>query len=59
MCGLNVGLLIEKLEKHKLKDPSPADLYVIEEPTNFDSDDDDKRLNPETMRKNFELFEKK
>lgn len=56
---MGVGPLIEKLEKEKLKDSSSADLFLYEEPTDSDSDEDDERLNPENMRKNFEMFEKK
>ncbi|KAK4796633.1 hypothetical protein SAY86_028959 [Trapa natans] len=56
---MGVGPLIEKLEKEKLKESSSTDLFAYEEPTDSDSDEDDERLNPENMRKNFELFEKK
>ncbi|OWM68601.1 hypothetical protein CDL15_Pgr023566 [Punica granatum] len=56
---MGVGPLIEKLEKEKLNDTSSTDSFMFEEPTDSDSDEDDERLNPENMRKNFELFEKK
>ncbi|KAK4797304.1 hypothetical protein SAY86_029630 [Trapa natans] len=56
---MGVGPLIEKLEKEKLKESSSNDLFAYEEPTDSDEDEDDERLNPENMRKNFETFEKK
>ncbi|KAK9148964.1 hypothetical protein Scep_007721 [Stephania cephalantha] len=53
---MRVGPLIEKLEKEKLK-PCP-DLYLREEPTDSESEDDE-RFAPDAVKKRFEEFEKK
>ncbi|KAK9102583.1 hypothetical protein Sjap_019837 [Stephania japonica] len=53
---MGVGPLIEKLEKEKLK-PCP-DLYLREEPTDSESEDDE-RFAPDALKKRFEEFEKK
>ncbi|GFS45749.1 ribosomal protein S5 family protein [Actinidia rufa] len=54
---MGVGPLIDKLEKEKLKD-SGVDLNMYEEPTDSDSDDDE-RFTPDAIKKTAELFEKK
>ena len=54
---MGVGALIEKLEKEKLKD-SGGDLNMYEEPTDSDSDDDE-RFTPDAIKQKAELFEKK
>lgn len=55
---LGVGPLIEKLEKEKLKNVSDDLLYMYEEPTDSESEDDE-RFTPDALRKRDELFEKK
>ncbi|GFY83971.1 ribosomal protein S5 family protein [Actinidia rufa] len=54
---MGVGPLIEKLEKEKLKD-SGGDLNMYEEPTDSESDDDE-RFTPDAIKQKAELFEKK
>ncbi|CAA0830559.1 Ribosomal protein S5 family protein [Striga hermonthica] len=54
---MGVGPLIEKLEKEKLKG-DPPDLNRYEEPTDSDSDDDE-RFSREAVNKQVEQFEKK
>ncbi|KAK9102582.1 hypothetical protein Sjap_019836 [Stephania japonica] len=53
---IGVGPLIKKLEKEKLS-PCP-DLYLHEEPTNFESEDDE-RFAPDALKKWFEENDKK
>lgn len=55
---LGVGPLIEKLEKEKLKNVSDELLNMYEEPTDSESEDDE-RFTPDALRKRDELFEKK
>ncbi|EEF38399.1 30S ribosomal protein S5, putative [Ricinus communis] len=55
---MGVGLLIDKLEKEKLK-PFKGDLNLREEPSDSESDDDDERFGREALTKRFELFKKK
>ncbi|KAE9464461.1 hypothetical protein C3L33_03629, partial [Rhododendron williamsianum] len=55
---LGVGPLIEKLEKEKLKNVSDDLLNMYEEPTDSESEDDE-RFTPDALRKRDELFEKK
>ncbi|XP_058206731.1 uncharacterized protein LOC131320152 [Rhododendron vialii] len=55
---LGVGPLIEKLEKEKLKNVSDDLLNMYEEPTDSESEDDE-RFTPDALRKRGELFEKK
>lgn len=54
---MGVGPLIEKLEKEKLK--NTGDLNAYEEPTDSDSDEDDERFSPESVKKRFDDFERK
>ncbi|KAM7463534.1 hypothetical protein LguiA_031655 [Lonicera macranthoides] len=54
---MGVGPLIDKLEKEKLKDPG-GDLNRYEEPTDSDSDDDE-RFTSEAVEKRTANFEKK
>ncbi|XP_022148602.1 uncharacterized protein LOC111017222 [Momordica charantia] len=54
---MGVGPLIEKLEKEKLKDT--GDLNAYEEPTDSDSDEDDERFSPESVKERFDKFERK
>ncbi|GAB4830376.1 hypothetical protein Ancab_020013 [Ancistrocladus abbreviatus] len=53
---MGIGPLIEKLEKEKLKNTGDPNMY--EEPTDSDSDDDE-RFGPEEVKKRRGLFEKK
>ncbi|GMH27967.1 hypothetical protein Nepgr_029810 [Nepenthes gracilis] len=53
---MGVGPIIEKLEKEKLK--STGDLNSYEEPTDSDSEDDE-RFGPEEVKKRRDAFEKK
>ncbi|KAA8534708.1 hypothetical protein F0562_032225 [Nyssa sinensis] len=53
---MGVGPLIEKLEKEKLKDA--GDLNMYEEPTDSESEDDE-RFTPEAIKKRTDEFEKK
>lgn len=55
---MGVGPLIQKLEKEKLKGDASADLDFFEEPTDSESDDDE-RFSPNNLKKRFEQFEKK
>ncbi|GER54420.1 30S ribosomal protein S5 [Striga asiatica] len=54
---MGVGPLIEKLEKEKMKG-DPPDLNRYEEPTDSDSDDDE-RFSREAVNKQVEQFDKK
>ncbi|KAF7836956.1 putative 37S ribosomal protein S5, mitochondrial [Senna tora] len=54
---MGVGPLIQKLQKHQLKEPTELNEY--EEPTDSDSDDDDERFSPEAIQERFEDFERK
>lgn len=55
---LGVGPLIEKLEKEKQKIISSELLNMYEEPTDSESEDDE-RFTPDALRKKGELFERK
>ncbi|XP_071722062.1 uncharacterized protein [Rutidosis leptorrhynchoides] len=54
---MGVMPLIEKLEKEKEKDTKALNMY--EERSDSDDEDDDERFEPEALKKNVEVFEKK
>lgn len=55
---MGVGPLIEKLEKEKLKNSGADQLNMYEEPTDSESEDDE-RFSPEDIKKRAQVFEKK
>ncbi|CAK9170494.1 unnamed protein product [Ilex paraguariensis] len=55
---MGVGLIIEKLEKEKLKDPD-VNLNLYEEAIDSDTNDDDERFTPDAIKKRSDKFKKK